>query len=154
MVKRFSRVLIVGLLDVLGFLCFFGLPTQQAMAQNPSCASWSAPDHPALAVMKICHAPPINRLLGGVCTEVRWLCSDLSIEAWIDQLMTNSTDEWIVHRLSQGLVFTQWPEQGHSSTSLFWTPEIKPNSSQQSGIQIMVSRLSAKPGSPFESLLR
>jgi hypothetical protein len=154
MVRCFSRVVILGLLGVLGFSSILGLYTQPAMARDSSCASWSAPDHPTLQVMQICHAPPINRLLGGVCTEVRWLCSDLTIEAWIDQLMTNSTDEWIVYRLNQGLVFTQWPEQGHSSISLFWTPEINPNSPQQSGIQIMVSRLRAKPGSPFEPLLR
>lgn len=148
MVKRLTRVVVFGLLSVLG------LPLQKAEARNPSCAPWPAPDHPTLQVMQTCHAPPINRLLGDVCTEVRWLCSDLTIEAWIDQLMTNSADEWIVHRLNQGLVFAQWPEEGHSSTSLFWTPEINPVSSQQSGIQIMVSRLRAKTGSPFEPLSR
>jgi hypothetical protein len=148
MVKRLARVVVLGLVSVLGF------STQQAEARNTACAQWSAPDHPALQVMQICHAPPINRLLGDVCTEVRWLCSDLTIEAWIDQLMTHSTEEWLVHRLNQGLVFAQWPQEGHSSTSLFWIPENTPVAFQQSGIRIMVSRLRAQSGSPFEPLLR
>jgi hypothetical protein len=148
MVKRLAGVLVIGLLSVLG------LPTQQAEARHPSCAPWPAPDHPALQVMQTCHALPISRLLGDVCTEVRWLCSDLTIEAWIDQLMTHSTEEWIVHRLNQGLVFAQWPAQGDASSSLFWIPENTPVASNQSGIRIMVSRLRAKPGSFFETQLR
>ncbi len=151
MVKRFLRVEILGLL---GLLSVLGMTTRPAVAHDQSCEPWSAPEHPALQVMQTCHATPINRFLGDVCTEVRWLCSDLTIEAWIDQLMTHSTEEWIIHRLNQGLVFAQWPKDGHSSTSLFWAPEKFPVALHQSGTRIMVSRLRAKPGSPFESLLR
>jgi|GEM_PF-3022605 hypothetical protein len=160
MVKGFLRVAVssteqsVCLVVVLGLLSTLGLPTQQAMASNQACAPWPEPDHPALLEMQTCHALPINRLLGDVCTEVRWLCSDLTIEAWIDQLMTNSTQEWIVHRLNQGLVFAQWPEDGQSSTSLFWVPETAPVASNMSGIRIMISRLRVKHGKPFEPLLR
>uniref|UniRef100_UPI0040483174 hypothetical protein n=1 Tax=Orrella sp. TaxID=1921583 RepID=UPI0040483174 len=151
MVKRFSPLVMLGLQAL---LCVLGLATQSAVARHPSCAPWPAPDHPALQAMQTCHAPPINRLLGDVCTEVRWLCGDLTIEAWLDRLMTSSTEEWIVHRLNQGLVFAQWPAQGDASTSLFWIPENAPVASHPSGIRIMVSRLRARLGSPFEPLLR
>lgn len=154
MVKRFSRWLILGVLTVMGSLAVLSMTMQSALARDPTCAPWSEPDHPALQVMKPCHALPIQRLLGGVCTEVRWLCSDLTIEAWIDQLMTNSTEAWIVHRLGQGLVFAQWPADGQLSTSLFWSPESSPILSNQSGVQIMVSRLRARPSNLFEPLLR
>lgn len=154
MVKRFSRAVILGLSALLGLLSVMGFLSRQAVAQNHSCAPWPELEHPALQVMQTCYALPIQRLLGDVCTEVQWLCGDLTIEAWIDQLMTNSTDEWIVHRLDQGLVFAQWPAHGHSSTSLFWSPESSPSLSNQSGVRIMVSRLRARPGNLFKPLLR
>jgi len=154
MVKRFSRLVILGVLTALGSLIALSMTMRSALAHDPSCGPWPEPDHPALRVMKTCHALPIQRLLGDVCTEVRWLCSDLTIEAWIDRLMTNSTEEWIVHRLDQGLVFAQWSAVRRSSTSLFWAPESSPILPHQQGVRIMVSRLRAQTDDSFEPLLR
>jgi hypothetical protein len=96
--------------------------------------------------MQICGEPPISRRLGDVCTELRWLCSEQTIEAWIDRLMTQSTTEWFVHRLEQGLVFAQWSNEDDSSMGLFWSPKSTNMPPNESGVRIMVSRLRAIDG--------
>lgn len=119
-------------------------------ASDHPCGAWSAPSHPALESMQACGEPPISRRLGEVCTEVRWLCAEKSIEAWLDQLMTHSRADWFIHRLDQGLVLAQWPKTGDASMALFWRPESPSTPPQPSGVRIMVSRFQAIHGAALD----
>jgi len=89
---------------------------------SQTCPQWHVPSHPALTDMHLCHEAPISRQLGSVCTEIRWLCSDQSIEQWLDQLFTHSHSDWFVHPHGKGLVLADWSNQDDSSWAVFWDP--------------------------------
>lgn len=130
----------------------FCIPAHNALANNDHCGSWPPPQNALLQTMQICAEPPIARRLGNVCTEVRWLCSDHVIEAWIDQLMTQSANEWFVHRIDKGLVFAQWSIDPNASMGIFWSPSNTALPANESGLRIMVSRLKAVNGDDLKML--
>ena len=96
-----------------------------SQAFSQTCPQWHVPSHPALTDMHLCHDAPISRQLGSVCTEIRWLCSDQSIEQWLDQLFTHSHSDWFVHPYGKGLVLADWSNQDDTSLAVFWEPPQK-----------------------------
>jgi len=137
------RSLRLGSLLSVALLWLAPLP---ALAHDDRCGPWPEPQQPVMQMLQTCAEPPITRRLGDVCTEVRWLCGDHGIEVWIDRLMTQSTAEWLVHRLDKGLVFAQWSSDSNASVAIFWSPENQKLNSNEPGLRLMVSRLRAMDG--------
>lgn len=119
---------------------------QPQLTFSQTCPQWYVPVHPAMSSMYSCHKAPISRQLGSVCTEVRWLCSDQSIEQWLDQLFTHSHSNWFVHQHGKGLVLADWSNQEDSSLAVFWEPIAENDGKDvnikkaQASLRIMISR--------------
>lgn len=114
--------------------------TMSASALAQTCAPWRPPSHLALQNLPICEQSPISRQLGSVCTEVRWLCADEPIAAWVARLFTHSQAPWFVHPHREGLVFAQWSQFADTSLAIFWEPNNTNLIDSKATTQLMVSR--------------
>lgn len=138
-------VVLVVLMMVLMVMPWGPMARQAAAASIPavanSCAPWKAPEQPVLKEMQACHQAPINRQLGSVCTEIRWLCTNEPIEAWVERLLTSSHTPWFVHPHGKGLVFAQWSNAADASLAIFWEPGHANANGSQAVTQLMMSRM-------------
>jgi hypothetical protein len=122
----FSAVLAIGLMFApLGIA-----------AKPDRCAEWPAWPSKQMQALTPCGLSAQSQI-GALCVEAQWLCSDQSLAQWVEALLDEIDEHWVVGHSGDGLVFSG--EQGDVSWAVFWGLQM----SQAGKLTLLASRLRA-----------
>jgi len=103
-------------------------------AKPKRCAVWPAWSFKQIQALTPCGLN-VQSQIGELCVDAQWLCSDKSLAKWVEALLDEVDDPWIVGHSGDGLVFNG--ETDDVSWAIFWTPQM----SQTGRLTLLASRL-------------
>jgi len=105
-------------------------------AKSERCGVWPTWTSKQMQAMTPCGLS-VQSQIGALCVEAQWLCSDKSLVQWVEALLDEIDEPWVVGHSGDGLVFSG--AQSDVSWAVFWGPQM----SQTGKLTLLASRLRA-----------
>ena len=105
-------------------------------ADPKHCAVWPAWSFKQIQALTPCGLN-VQSQIGELCVDAQWLCSDKSLAKWVETLLEEVDEPWVVGHSGDGLVFSG--EKDDVSWAIFWAPQM----SQTGKLTLLASRLRA-----------
>jgi hypothetical protein len=110
------------------------LASESIAAKPEQCSVWPAWSFKQIQELTPCGLS-VQSQIGELCIQAQWLCTDKSLVNWVEALLDEVEEPWIVGHSGDGLVFSG--EKDDVSWALFWVPQML----QAGKLTLLASRL-------------